>query len=96
MNNKSKKYLKKKTDSLLRGRSRNKKLNLHIVHNLKNQLGVASLKDIYISNLLNLKIKDIDEIEVGVRELSLKDLNIICNRFSLHPDTLLNFDDLDK
>ncbi|MDR2007857.1 MAG: hypothetical protein LBQ34_02660 [Alphaproteobacteria bacterium] len=95
MNKKTSESLKKKTDLLLRGRSKNTKLNLHIVNNLKNHLQIKSLKDVHISNLLNLKIKDIDEIELGTRELSLKDLNLICNRFGINPDHLLNFEDVE-
>ncbi|MDR0484145.1 MAG: hypothetical protein LBH40_02565 [Alphaproteobacteria bacterium] len=78
--------------SLLKNRNKNKELNLHIVHNLEHHLGIKNLHEANISNLLNLKPKDIDELEQGDREFSLKDLNIICDKFNIDPDTLLEFD----
>ncbi len=65
-----------------------KDMNLHIVKYLKNHLGTAKLKNSTMSNALNLKIKDIEDIEVGKRELSLKDIGILCKCYKIDPDNL--------
>ncbi len=72
----------------------NKEINLHIVRHIKGHLGVETLKDIHISNILNLKVKDIEDIEIGSRELSLKDTSIICKTYKINPDNI--FEDLLK
>lgn len=65
-----------------------KEINLHIVHHIKKHVGIETLKEINLSNILNLKVKDIEDIELGQRELSIKDISIICKCYKINPDSI--------
>ncbi len=65
-------------------------LNLHVVSEVKSRLSVDSLHDTHISNLLKLKYKDVEDLEIGKRELSIKDMSLICHFYGIHPDSLFD------
>ncbi len=66
----------------------NKEINLHLVNYIKKHLGIEALKEINISNDLNFKVKDVEDIELGNKELSLKDISIICDCYEINPDAM--------